>query len=79
MLYYLGWPINPLGPVQSNWTGNWTGLLKTFSDSIADPELLVTLEIRPHLMVENNCTTWRNTYSENETLQLKKNYRFCQG
>ncbi|CAF0820806.1 unnamed protein product [Rotaria sp. Silwood1] len=79
LVYYTDWLASPSGPTQSNWSGNWSGLLKTFSKSSDEPELFVTWEIGPYPLASNRCTTWRNTYSANGTLQMKKEYRFCRG
>lgn len=74
---FVGWPMNSLGTNASNWSGTWSGLLKIYPNSGRSIETLVTWEIGPYPTVINICTPWRNTYSENGTLKLKKDYRFC--
>jgi hypothetical protein len=67
------------GTTQTNWTGTWFGVLKTYPTSLGDPELNVTMEIGPYPMVDNSCTIWRNTYEEHGIVQHIKDYRFCRG
>jgi hypothetical protein len=68
-----------LGKTQTNWTGTWFGVLKTYPTSLGGPEVNVTMEIGPYPMVDHSCTVWRNTYVEHGVVQQIKDYRFCRG
>ncbi|CAF0993761.1 unnamed protein product [Adineta steineri] len=67
------------GTIQTNWTGIWHGMVKTYPEGQLGDGWNVTWEIGAYPLVDNSCTTWRIIYTQNGAVQIDKNNHFCRG
>ena len=63
----------------ANWEGKWRGTLTNFPVRPNAPRVDVLMEIGAMPVVDNTCSMWRTTYSENGEVKAVKDYRFCRG
>ncbi|CAF2813705.1 unnamed protein product [Rotaria sp. Silwood2] len=76
---FSGWSMSKSGLEQTNWAGTWNGVMEAYPESELGSGWNVTLEIGPYPMVDESCTKWRSTFTENGVVQAIKDYRFCRG
>ncbi|CAF0840421.1 unnamed protein product [Adineta steineri] len=78
--YTNGWPKSkPFGASQTNWTGNWSGVIEAYPEGEMGAGWTKTLEIGDYPMANYSCTTLRGIMKENDTVRITKDYRLCRG